>query len=217
MKLIATVRGQALQLYRMDDVRPIRKEPFLPDLFGAIVGRYQFKGFPQALPKPGEVIKFETGKAVVNGEAIAINVLDVYNDGVIVNTGHTDDSDAVLDDLFGWLIQDFGFREPSMRRRYVSQVIVELNNSLDKIVGPFSALQRAFASAYEEATGERRDFHAAQFAMAVDPTNIAQSLFRIEVRENASFPERRYFCVAPIPTTELIELMNEVERALAAT
>jgi hypothetical protein len=202
----------------MDEIRPIQRGVFVPDLIGQIVSRYRFAKPPTKLPEGNEPIKFEIGTIELDGLKTAIASLEIYHDGVIVNTRHTDDSDAVLNDFFTWAIREFGFREPTtlIPRRYVSQVIVEFDTSIDTIIASFEKIQRVYADAFEGASGESREFHVVQFGVAADPMNIFESFFRIEARQNVPFSQRRFFCSAPISTTAHLETLSVLERVVAS-
>src|SRR5205823_4252975 len=88
----------------------------VPDLITAIRDRYQFLRSP--LPKLEELdetagIKFSEGKFKKGDSDLRI-ALEIYKDGLIAETRlDTDSADAVLDDLFAWMGQQFGLKNES--------------------------------------------------------------------------------------------------------
>jgi hypothetical protein len=217
MNYISAHSGQSLQLYQPDEVRPLERGPFLPDVIARTVARYQFAKLP-TLPAAEEgPLKFEIGKIIVDGVEISINSLEIYRDGIIVNTRHTDDSDAVIDDFFGWMIETFGFRAPMTKilRRYVSAVIVDLDSPLNSFLSRFERAQQIVSDAYEQTRGERRDFHVSQITITPNLAEPQRDFFRLEIRTSSPHVvPNRYFCTAPLPTRAHIEMLAALERAV---
>jgi len=217
MNYVAAHAGQSLQLYQPDEVRPLERGPFLPDVITRAVARYQFAKPPTALPAEEGPLKFEVGKVIVDGIEISINSLEFYRDGIIVNTRHTDDSDAVIDDFFGWMVATFGFRVPFTKilRRYTSIVIVDLDSSLDSFLSRFEHVQRIIADAYEQTRGERRDFRVSQITMTPNLAEPQRDFFRLELRTaSPHVMPNRYFCTAPLPTRAHVEMLAALERTV---
>jgi hypothetical protein len=100
MNYVSAETGLSLQLFHMDEVRPLERGPFLPDLIAHTTARYKFVKPPVGLPAENAPIKFESGKILVHDLETVIASLEIYRDGIIVNTRNTEDSDAVLCDFF---------------------------------------------------------------------------------------------------------------------
>src|SRR5436309_2768229 len=125
MQLVAPETGQSLQLIHMDEVRPLRGGIFMPDITEEIVRRYRFQSSPTQVVH-NQPAKFEIGVRKINDITIPIASLEIYSDGIIVNTRNTDDSDLVIGDFIRWIAENFEFREPRtwLPRRYFSRIIV---------------------------------------------------------------------------------------------
>src|SRR5437773_462783 len=214
MKYVAADSGQSLQLYQPDEVRPIERGPSIPDFIARTVERYRFAKPPTTLPTDEGPLKFEMGKITVEGTEITINGLDIYRDGIVVNTRHTDESDAVLDDFFGWMIATFGFRDPVNRvsRRYTSAVVVQFDHPLDSFLARFESMQRIVSDAYAQARGERHDFRVAQFTLTPDLAEPQRDFIRLEIRRGGpALIDNRFFCTAPLPTRAHLEMLAALE------
>jgi hypothetical protein len=217
MNYIAAETGQSLQLFHPDEVRPLERGPFLPDLIGKTTARYHFAKPPPGLPAENAGLKFEVGKFIsANGE-IPFN-LELFRDGVIVNTRHTNDSDAIIDDFFDWIVTTFGFRIPTTRitRRYTSVVIVDLEATLDHFLFKFQTLQKIVSDAYAQTRGEQHDFHLAQFTLTPSLSEPARDFFRLEIRQATPFVPNRYFSNAPLPTGIHLDMLAALEQAISA-
>src|SRR4051794_38623816 len=111
MNVLSVDTGQAIQLVVMDEVRPLRGGAFLPDIIDAIAQRYRFTSFPKE-QAAGQEIKFEIGVLEGTNLQIPIRTLQIFSDGFLVTTAHTDDSDAVMDEFMEWAFTAFQFRPP---------------------------------------------------------------------------------------------------------
>jgi hypothetical protein len=218
MKYLYAETGQSLQLFHPDEVRPLERGPFLPDVIARTAARYHFVNPPTGLPAEGG-LKFEAGKMVLTDVEISIGSLELYRDGIIVNTRHTNDSDAVIDDFFTWIVSTFGFRLPERRiaRHYTSVVIVDIETPLDAFLSKFQILQQIVSDAYSQTRGERREFHLAQFTLTPSLSEPQRDFFRLEIRTATPFVPNRYFSNAPLPTNAHLDMLAELERAIVAT
>lgn len=209
MNLISSEAGQAIQLLPMDEVRPLRGGPFLPDLVTEIARRYRFVSFPQKFVA-GQEIKFETGVVEHNGTTIPIRDLQIYNDGFIVTTSHTDNSDTVMNGFIEWAITAFQFRSPvtQVSRRYYSTIVVDFQGGLDRFMRNFDAC-RDIVSRLLGA-----DAHIARMTFATDPTIPTVSSWQIEARVGSPIGGVRYFSAAPLATRMHVDMLAVLEQAV---
>lgn len=220
MKFISAEFGQTLQLVHLEEVRPL-SGVYPPDFIQGVADRYKFVGYPTNI---GEAIrdgyKFQTGVAVVRGESIPIASMDIYSDGIVCATRHTDHSDAIVSDAIEWLNATFKFREPSTRvpRRYASQAIVELSKPLDRVLRDMEKIIKIIEGPIKKATGRPLDMHVARLQIGADPvaTGIPaiQTTFMIEPRAGVTFDTQRYYVGGPLTTPDLLELVGAIERVL---
>ena len=212
MKLIAPLSGQSLQLFIMDEIKPLRGGIFLGDLAPAIMERYRFMEPPESLRR-GEPAKFGGG-VFRTDRTIPIESLEVYQDGVLVGSTTTDDADLVLDDFITWLTQVFELREPETRisRSYQSAIIAGLDGSLNRFITNFQTVSELLTAAFK-----------AQSALSVTTLTIGphpptpypfQTTWKIEARVGQPFVSNRYVSTAPLATAEHVELLDALERAI---
>ena len=221
MKFISSEFGQALQLLVMEEVRPL--VPVYPtDFWNAIAERNRCASRPSnVLESLKSGAKFEVGYAIIQGQHISITELGVYNDGLIVNTRHTDEADAVMSDFIAWAITEFGFREPETHipRRFSSNVIVEFDDTLDLAIKGFSTLNR-LADDLTTAYGQGVRFHVGRISFGVDPATAIAGVnapIFIEPRANRPLSEHRYFCGGPLTTAGLVAWLRTFEGAFLAS
>ena len=209
MNFVSPEAGQAIQLFLIDEVRPLRGGPFLPDVIMNVVRRYRFVSFPKEFV-PGQGLKFEHGVAD-EATGIAINGLEIYNDGIIINTTHTDDADIVMDEFLGWVRSELKLREPQTRipRRYYSRVVVEFEAGLDNFIKKFETCSATVA----QALGVSNPIHVARMVFAADPSSQALTSWQIEPRLGVPFEAKRYFSAAPLSTNAHLDMLAALERA----
>ena len=219
MKLISTEFGQALQLMVMEEIRPVTPV-YAPDFYGAMMERYRFvtnplNNIPEAM-KTGA--KFGIGQANVEGRAITITELGIYNDGIVVSTtDRTDSADVVMTDFIEWATERFGFRRPQTKipRRFSSSVIVEFETGIEGAINGFGRLSKLGIEAVK-AYGQNVELYVKRIGFGTDPltTHGFAAEFFIEPRAGRPFSEHRYFCGAPLTTDGHIEWLEAFERTL---
>jgi hypothetical protein len=209
MKLMSVETGQAIQLIVMDEVRPLRGGAFLPDIIAGIAQRYRFVSFPTQFAAAQE-IKFETGVAQRDGTIVPIRTLQIFNDGFLVTTAHTDDADAVLDDFMEWAFTAFQFRPPTTNipRRYFSTIVVELAGALDRFITNSEHCSEIIRGILGV------DTHLARITFSAEPGTPPTSSWQIEARLGAPFDAHRYFSSAPLSTNAHIEMLAALEQAI---
>jgi hypothetical protein len=208
MKFISPEAGQAIQLFLIDEIRPLRGGPFMPDLIANAVRRYRFATFPKEFT-PGQPLKFEYGVAGEVGN-IAFNGLEIYNDGVIVNATHTDDADLVMNEFLQWAKGELKLREPQTRipRRHYSRVVIDFDEGLDNFLNDFQKLNETVTNALGLSGG----MHVARLAFAVDPAPQVLTSWQIEARLGVPFAAKRYFSSAPLSTNAHLDMLSALER-----
>ena len=211
MKFISSETGQSLQLIVMDEVRPLRGGPFLPDAAAAITRRYRFVSVP-AQTDPAQPIKFQTGAIELDGITIPITSLEIYNDGIIINSLTTDDADAVMDDFISWRKQEFQFREPTTKlpRQYQSRIVVGLDRSLNKFISHFQEMKTTLAKFFQT---DEDTLNLLRLSIGPHPAGALpyRTTWLIEPRTVQPIVPNRYFSAAPLSTTAHIELLSALE------
>jgi len=219
MKIISTEAGQVLQLFVMDEIRPL-SGLYLPTLLAALGERYGFVTKPANLGDDlAKGVKFQTGHHVTDGRDISINEITFFNDGVIVIALNTDDAEIVLDDFWAWATQTFKLREDQTKRprTYVSSVVVEFGSSIDAAIKGFETASKKVSDAINVTYGRKVDTSIFRLSFAADPTTVPphfNTQFTIERRLGIPFSKNRYFSSAPLKTKAHLGILKELENIL---
>lgn len=216
MKLVSIQSARTVWLVPLNQINP-RGRNILP-LVIALIERYKFEKRPDAksLTEVPTKIHFEVGSFVgADGYPIYVS-LSVHDDGLVVETrSSTLDAERFLQDMFLWLAQDYQLpaaSELSIRRRYMSEVIVQL----DRPINVFNEKFAGFALSLESGLGENQSkpMSLVNLSFATDPgeTNQQQTL-RIERAGGTPFYENKFYSAAPIHTHEHLRLLERFEKA----
>jgi hypothetical protein len=213
MEFVSSEIGQSLQLIHMDEVRPLRGGTFVPDMVAELVRRYRFQSFPTKV-EPNQPAKFEYGVREFGGITIPIGSLEVYTDGILVNTINTDDSDAILDDFLPWALELFKLREPRtwLPRRYQSRIIVDFGNSAgETFFKNFVDLGKIVTRTF----GSERDLGITQISFGPHPAGELPYLYTwtFQPRVGQPYVPNRYFSAAPLSTPVHFEMLVALEAA----
>lgn len=218
MKLISAEFGQSFQPIHMDEIRPAGGV-YVPELVSAIAERYSFVVKP-TIPVPEGGFKFQTGVLNINGTTAIATNLDIYTDGIIINSTNTETADLLMDDFLSWVITRFGFRERQtvLPRKLFSSVIVDFSVSANGLIRNFQTVADLIAKALEP-NGVALDLHLTRIAIGADPTlgQVAnQASFTLEPRAAAPIDKLRYFSTAPLSTSQHLALLEQVEALLTS-
>ena len=192
--------------------------PFLPDLLRAIAERYSFQKSPTSYEEiSSDTRLFQGGK----WNNFQIDELGIYSDGVIAAApSGTDVTTGIVDDLFEFITGEYGFEMTSQRefRHYESGIVIELpENITNRFKGLYALSQDLtnFQVAYDLPAYK---FETARISSFVDPTVYNGKIplgFNLERRAGESFEENRWYCSAPLKTEDHLELVTNLEKALA--
>jgi hypothetical protein len=219
MKLVSYEFGQVLQLIRIEEMRPF-SGVYVPDMVRAIRDRYRFITSPDpSQPPPVEGAKYETGTVLVDGRQIAIRFLGIYNDGILVVCWNTDDADLVTDEFIDWSATTFGLRAPqtSIPRKHNSQVVVDFDEPIDRLLAQFEVISRLYESILEGDQGTKIEAHLQRILISTDPAvgpPSVQTSFLLEQRASTPISLKRYFSAAPLRSAVHLTLLSEIERTI---
>jgi hypothetical protein len=218
MKLISSETGQALQLIVMDEARPLSGGVFQPGALARLMQRYRFLSTSAAnQTDANQPMKFQTGVIEIDGSTFLIAALEVYNDGVIINSRNTNDADKIMDDFIQWAITDLHFREPVTKipRTYQSQVVVSLNQSLNSFMVQFDKIKDITERAFN---ADKNSLNLVRLSIGPQPPGTLpyRTTWQIERRIASPFVPDRYFSTAPLTTPAHLEMLTAIEAAFAA-
>ncbi|MBI3935836.1 MAG: hypothetical protein HY323_02585 [Betaproteobacteria bacterium] len=230
MKIVGSLQGTAAFRASPDDIAP-PKGIVWSDLIAKIAGTYKFAGIPAIQPgmTPQVPLVFQSGEFHADNEKIAIQGLFLMNSGAAVQTQSTEQSDLVLESLITLLDDSLGFRirTSSYKRDYATNVVVQFEKSIESCLSvleeinslirtamslrldvPFSVKRLAFGK-------EVMGLPAPVQIEALMGLEAADKLdFKIERRINQPFSDNRYFAAAPMPTKQLFQTLEQIEKIL---
>ena len=219
MKIVTIEQGRVLDLVPLDEIRS-SFGIYLPELIKRIIERYEFIVGPENLTKAAtEGAKFQHGHFKVKDIDVVIKELSVYNDGIIIDTFNSNMSDIILDDLLTWTVQTFNTKEriSPPNRTYASVVVAEFEREFEPMLGVFVKVGKLLSKALQSAYGWDYEYNLHRIALAVDPTAIPplrNTQFFMERRTQSPYSANRYYCGAPLPNDQHIDLLQTIEREL---
>lgn len=218
MKLITSISGRSTQTFSPDDVRGER-QPYLPQVVEHFLGRYNFIDLPNLKDAGSQGIKFGRGRLERGNESIAIEHLDVFNDGIVAICSNTADADIVLDDAINWSIETLAMRRPRVMspRTYTSWIVVDFDEPIASVVSKFINVQSLIQRSFEDAYGQQHPFDLLRIGFNVDPRLVPQytnTEYSIDRRGGASYAENRFFCAAPLKNEQHIAYLEKLEQIL---
>ncbi len=221
MNLISKDVGRATQLFVSDEIQPT-KGMYLPELIRMVTERYGFAESPSVETTMKQGAIFKQGRFIVGGKKFNIPDMGVFNDGVIVSTFDTKDSEYILDDALMWLKETFGIRDPQtiIPRTFFSQFVVELESSVEDALRIFDKVRKLFHQSMQD-TYKGIEIPAvglSSIGFGIDSKNIPgirEPIFSLERRVGRPYTENRYFCSAPLKTEDHLELLAVLADAIA--
>jgi hypothetical protein len=196
-----------------------------PELVRRTVERYGFASFPD-LSRPetdASTILFKHGQLISGNRKIAIHQFNTMQTGIVVDTHTTEEGDLFLDDVLSWAEQHFRLKPmlETNRRQYISTVIVEFDEPLDRTLKAFSEISNLYTTAINQQYGQSLKSEIGRLTFSCDPLTVLPNMvttdFNIERRGSISFKRNRFYCQGPVPTLKLIDILAEVERIFGAT
>lgn len=225
MRIISYNNARVTWLFPLEEIGPLDGMNG-SNLISEISRRYEFKNIP-SVAAPEEMqkngVKFGLGKFKVSDRIQVVTELSVYSDGIVAISEQTETGHLFLIDLLGWLRRDFGFREFSseVKELFLSELTVEFDQALSRLLPSFELITNAVSKFTAPMFQTKDTMGFARIDLEFDRTSptIKQGAprFVIERRTNVPFSQERYFCSAPMRTTEHVKSLTEIETLAATT
>jgi hypothetical protein len=223
MNIISYDHAKVTVLFPFEEVAPLGATSGI-SIVSKIVDRYNFRKGPDLNQSQAEIakngLKFENATAIIHGTNINIIECVVFSDGVVVTSPTTEQSELFWDDISSWMITENGFRDFTEVpiRRFVSQLVVEFNKPLERLIRPFEAMAKIISDRLSPIYGQDVPLGFSRLDLEYDKMSFKSSIivpkFIIERRQGISFNKERYYCSAPIRTNEHIVILETIEREL---
>jgi hypothetical protein len=244
VKLVAIETGRAGIIVPIEEVLPLTGI-YLPDLSASIAERYSFVSSPILAPlselqnKGAEfqLGKFQAarenelyplasarlGKLGADDGEHNIQSLRIVSEGIIASAWSTEAARRFLEDFFAWASDKHGLRTESeafSRYFFLSQLIIEFEEPVDKIIRNFEALSSSVGKTFRETYGADNQFQFSSLSIDYDRTILSDSnlnqlsQFMVARQIDKPFSSNRFFCQAPLRTEDHIRLLEELENRL---
>jgi hypothetical protein len=220
MRVVAFDSARVTVLFPFEEVIPLGGIA-APGMVNEVISRYNFAkgpdlGLPrEELQKTG--LKYENGSYNAQNRPVPIVSFVIYSDGVVVDASKTEDAEEFWDDLCRWMISEKKFRDFTIApsRRFLSQIIIEFDKPLSKLIGGFEFLTRTVSDKLDAIYDTQIKLGFARVDLEFDRISERSSLiipkFIIERRANIPFSRERYFCAAPLRSKDHVEVLQKLE------
>jgi hypothetical protein len=222
MNMVALESGRTTWLFPVEEIIPLGGADG-PKIIAAISSRYKFT-HPPANPTREDIdkngLKFAGGQMLHEGKLANIGEFVVFSDGIVAISSSTELAESFLQDIFGFLISEFDFREISsdVKRVHISTVVVEFDTSLNQFVQGHTAETAVIGKHLNsiDSTDFPVEVMRVDFALNMDPEFRPPNIPRltIEKRAHTQFSQHRYFSSAPIDTAKHLEILERIDRGL---
>lgn len=219
MKKLSVNSARAIWLFNTQLLNPNGK--FIVPAIAGLAERYRFAKLPDQAEFANRPLslKFEGGCFKGVGDDLIFVNLSIHEDGLIAETrSSTDEADLFLEDALTWVAMEYGlphFSELDFTRAYASELIVELSLPGHMFSSGFAKFLNKIQKGISNNPSLPMQFLSLSFGP--DPESTKKlAPFRIERVVNTAFNKNQYFCTAPVPTSEHLELLEELENAAAS-
>jgi hypothetical protein len=147
-----------------------------------VTARYKFLKSPSLVSEETTKTgyRFEAGQITVNGALERITDFSIYRDGIVINSAKTDNSEALLDDVIGYMKDEISYRDfiTPPRRYFQSQIVVEFDRSPEKLIVPFDKIAAAISEPLKEIYGGDIPMKFGRLDFAADKLKLSAAAFR---------------------------------------
>ncbi len=227
MKLVNSTHGTAAVHVSADDVVP-RSGVDIRQLVEFVGKTYQFMAkptFPEGVP-PFVIpaFTFQSGVFVSGESKWPIFQLAIIPNGDVVTAPDTDIAERALNDFIALLDTEFGYRFAGAEKTYVfqSNVVVEFDRPLEEAIEAFGRIETILNGASirpQPFKIKRLTFgigEPVQAQVLNSTDDLQKSDFSIERRAGEAYEKNRYFSSAPCKTSDHLQLLQDIERAIGA-
>lgn len=198
----------------------LRHPVYMPDVVRGLLRKYRFVRVPltadELSPPEGTPVSFAGGRLVEGERTTVIRSLQLYPQGVAVETGtSTDDADLVINDLSNeWGIE---VNARPLARMYVSQIEYQSAMSFDQLCPPAARFGERLSGLLSEYGNVPPvpEYTFTGFQLSFDPARpVPACEFKVERRANVPHDAHVYFSQAPLKTSDHVTVLQELERSL---
>ena len=191
---------------------------YLPHVFTQLADRYSFVGTPNSLEDVrGSKAEFTHGLF----DGIAIETLELYNDGIIV-TSRSDSEliDKFMNDLIPWIEESFGLsiiHTHKISKMYDSTLVVETERDVFKPLSAYIGIKKMIEKALWNSSNLEITFENFGLSLSADQTQnpaLKPTPFRFERKVGIEFSLNQYYTTAPLTTKQHVEILEKLEQII---
>lgn len=192
----------------------------LASVLEGIKVKYKFSKAPQHpldFNEADKALSFEAGTFQTSGKKAIGITFQIYNNALVAQSqSSTDDSSEFLGNVTSWMAEKYELEIPQeivVHRAFISQVTVKLNHAPPILNPKVAAICRQIDAELKTSDGRPRHFDVGGFGLWSEDVaeGLAPAQFKFERKFAKPFKENIYFTQAPLPTSRLIELLQEIE------
>jgi hypothetical protein len=225
MKLIVPLHGTVGVRVSADDVVP-RQGAVMRDVVESVSASYQFAVKPIIPPgvAPFSIpnFVFQSGVLISGDDKWPIIQLAMIPNGDVVTAATTEIADMIVNDFMARMDATFGYRfgASDKIRVYQSNIVVDFEEQFDEKIAAFQKIKNilngaSIRSAPFEVKRLSFGFGDVPQLQSISTTEeIENSDFLIERRSGEPYSRNRYFCSAPMKTSDHVKLLQEIEKEL---
>lgn len=223
MKLIGPLQGYAAFRETIEEYLP-KQGVVQNEIIELISRHYAFQSFPRLPPgsAPTPILIFSGGKFESGADAFAISQLVMHPNGDVVVALTTEQAETVLNDLIRLLDSELGFRlgESQKKKSLLSNLVVQFDVNFETQIAAISKIcdiVNAARGGEMQVALKRLSFGHGDIEQTNDPLEMVERAdFLIERRKGATYAENRFFCSAPLSTTDHVRVLEEIEAVTLA-
>ena len=218
MRVIGSLQGYAAFREAIEEYLPERGIA-QQDLISLVSGRYNFQSFPQIPPgvQPPQVLVFTSGKFPDADPPFAITQIAMTQFGDVVVAVTTEQAELVLNDLVRSLDTNLGFRlgTAEKKKSLLSNLVAEFDDGLERHMNKIGKMISAINDiriGLPPFNIKRLAFGIGDVSQTNDPILLVEGAdFLIERRQGSQYDRNRYFCSAPMSTTDHVRVLEQIE------
>ncbi len=214
MELIEILSGEAIRFVSVGAAKG-------PKLYGInLVRAFQEKyGFLIA-PKTIEEFDLSKGVTFTHGyfrDEFVIDKIQVFNNGLLVNGKlDTDVCDAFIDDVLDWgSIAALKFEQSTGLRIYNSALEINLTRDIAHTLDRYSSVGSHIGRMIAGYGGPDTPLEGSGLTLWGNYQGSGPNPYKLERRVGKPFSSNAYFSAAPLTTQHHLEILREIETAIA--
>jgi hypothetical protein len=223
LKIVSYDSARVTWLFPLEEFAPASGSNSI-SIVAEIATRYGFTQIPtittrDSMAKNG--LPFGMGRFKQGDAVFAVTDFVVYNDGIVAVAEKTEWAEAFLADVFEWVKTQFGFRDinSGIRKLYGSTLIVDFERPLSRLFGGYTKIAELISARMITIVPQPQNMQFSRLDFDVDKTmvggHVALPKFVLERRGGVPFSQERYFSVAPMHTSDHIDVLTEIEKVAA--